>query len=399
LLEAEELVKSILIASVAVVNLGFALLLHAAVTVTAKNDLGIARSSESITLQWSQLAPLLGKARADRVVVLDSDGKDVVAQPIFFHGQKQPADELVFQADFGPNQQRTFTIQPGVPQPYEPKVYGRWIPERDDDYAWENDRIAYRIYGPELEKVEPACSGIDVWPKRTRSLIVNKWYQLAQSINADYYHTDHGQGLDCYKVGHAQGCGGTAIWADGKRFTTGTKGWRTQKTLANGPIRLVFELTYDPIDVNGIQVSETKRVTLDAGQNLNHYQCTFTTDKPDPDLTVCPGIMEHNDRPVIKVMHKDQGWMTNWDAGDYKINGNVGVGLVIDPKLLADMVDVDDHLLAIAKATPGEALNFWAGAGWDRSGDFANNQDWDNYNQQWAERIGSPLRITLTAAK
>jgi hypothetical protein len=379
--------------------LGSLQLAPAAVTITAKNDLDMARPSESITLKWSDLSPGLGKAKADRVVVLDSSGKKVVAQPIFFHGQKAGADELVFQADFAPGEEKTFTIEPGAPDPYEPKVFGRWVPERNDDYAWENDRIAYRIYGPLLEKVEPACSGVDVWPKKTRALIVNKWYQLAQSINENYYHTDHGEGLDCYKVGHAQGCGGTAIWADNKRFTTGIKGWQKQRTIANGPIRLIFELTYDPIDVDGIAVSEVKRVTLDAGQNLNHYQCTFTTDKPDPDLTIAPGIMEHTDRPFIKAQHKDQGWMTNWDAGDYKINGNVGVALVIDPRRVKDMVEADDNLLALVPATPGEPVDFWAGAGWDRSGDFANNTDWDQYNQQWAKRLASPLKVTVSISK
>jgi hypothetical protein len=385
------------------VLLGSSVLCRADVIVTVKNDADFPRASETVELKWSDLAPLLGKARADRVVVADSDGKPVAAQPVFLHGKKEPADQFVFQADFAAGQERTFTIKPGTPEPYEPKVYGRWVPERNDDFAWENDRIAYRIYGPLLEKVEPACSGVDVWPKRTRSLIIDKWYQLAQSINDNYYHTDHGEGLDCYKVGHAQGCGGTSIWSDGKRFTTGIKGWQTQKVLANGPIRLVFELTYDPIDVNGIQVSEVKRVTLDAGQNLNHYQSTFTTDKPDPDLTIALGIMEHPEHPPTKAMHRDEGWMTVWDAGDAspaaKDNGNIGVSVVVDLSQLKDMIEADDHLLALAKATPGTPVDFWAGAGWDRSGDFANSQAWDQYNQQWAKRLKSPLHISISNSK
>jgi hypothetical protein len=380
----------------------------AAVTVTVKNNLNLQRDSETVTLKWEDISPGLGKSKADRVVVLDSDGKPVEAQPIYFHGQKKPADEFIFQSDFAPNQTKTFTIQPGKPEPYEPKVYGRWVPERNDDYGWENDRIAYRIYGPLLEKVEPGCSGVDVWPKRTRNLIINKWYQLAQSINADYYHTDHGEGLDCYKVGHSQGCGGTSVWADGKRFTTGTKGWQTQKTLANGPIRLIFELTYDPIDVSEIQVSEVKRVTLDAGQNLNHYECTFTTDKPDPDLTIALGCLEATDRPGVGAMHKDQGWMTYWDAGDAspatKDNGHVGIAVVVEPSKISDMIERVDtdkaesegHELALVKATSGTPVSFWAGAGWDKSGDFKTSQDWDDYNQQWSQRIQSPLEISIS---
>ena len=377
-----------------------------AVTVTAKNDLDIPRPSETIDLKWADVAALLPKStKADRVVVTDADGKQVVSQPIFFHGQKKPADEFIFQADFGPGETKSFTIEPGMPDPYEPKVYGRWVPERHDDFGWENDRIGYRIYGPELEKVEPACSGVDVWPKRTRNLIINKWYQLAQSINDNYYHLDRGEGLDCYKVGHGQGCGGTCVWFNGKRYTTGIKGWQKQRVLANGPIRLVFELTYDPIDVEGTQVSEVKRVMLDAGQNLNHYLSTFTTDKPDPDLTIAVGIGEHTDRPFTKSFHKDQGWMSDWDAGDINqvtktetpdFNGHVGCGVVINPAQVIDMFEAEDQLLATTKNPSDRPVDFWAGAGWDKSGDFASNADWDNYLAEFSKRIQSPITISIS---
>src|SRR3546814_3774887 len=40
---------------------------------------------------------------------------------------------------------------------------------RYDDLLWENDRIAYRIYGHALEAAEPpSSSGIDAWGKRVR---------------------------------------------------------------------------------------------------------------------------------------------------------------------------------------------------------------------------------------
>ena len=47
---------------------------------------------------------------------------------------------------------------------------GRFVRERNDDFAWENDLVAHRVYGPALEtaKKEPlVSSGIDVWVKRT----------------------------------------------------------------------------------------------------------------------------------------------------------------------------------------------------------------------------------------
>jgi hypothetical protein len=376
----------------------------ATATITATNPADVACPSYTVTVPWSDLAAILGaKTRADRVIVKDADAKPIVCQPIFFHGTKQPAEELVFQADFGAGETKTFTIEPGLPAPYDPKVYGRWVPEREDDFGWENDRIAYRIYGPKLEIDEPAGSGVDVWPKRTTRLIINKWYQLAQSINGAYYHTDHGEGLDCYKVGKGQGCGGTALWLDGKRLTTGIHGWKTQTVIANGPVRMMFELTYAPIDVNGVGVSETKRITLDAGQSLNHYQSTFTADKPVANLAVLSGIVEHQDRPYHTQMHKDEGWMTYWDAGDgpgetkppaSAPDGHVGCAVVMPAAQVSDTFEADHNMEMSTAFRSAATVDFWAGAGWDKSG-FADYAAWNAYVGDWAKRIGSPLKVSV----
>ena len=36
-----------------------------------------------------------------------------------------------------------------------PKVYGRHVPERKDDFAWENEYAAFRMYGPALKPENP----------------------------------------------------------------------------------------------------------------------------------------------------------------------------------------------------------------------------------------------------
>jgi hypothetical protein len=378
------------------------------VHVKVTNNLSIARPSETVELKWGELSQLLPNTRPDHVIVTGQDGREVLAQPIWFTGEKKkkPADEFVFQADFAAGETKTFGLAAGTPAPYQPRVYGRWVPERHDDFAWENDRIAYRIYGPELSIVEPASSGVDVWPKRTPNLIINKWYQIAQSINDGYYHTDHGEGLDNYRIGHGQGCGGTAILLQGKRLTTGIQGWKTQRVLANGPIRLIFELTYPPIDVNGVGVSETKRVTLDAGQNLNHYQSTFAADKPLDNLLVMSGIGEHKDRPFEKDFHKETGWMSCWDAGDAPgekrpppgtaPTGYVGTAVVMLPAQVEDALELDAQMELVTKATPGVPVDFWAGAGWDQSGDFKDYNAWKAYVADFEKRVTSPLSITIS---
>ena len=83
-------------------------------------------------------------------------------------------------------------------------------------------------------------------------------------------------GLDSYDVGPSLGCGGTAVWADGKLNVS--KNYTFAKILAAGPIRLEFEVSSAPWQAAGKVVTETKRITLDAGSHLNKIVSTFTFD-------------------------------------------------------------------------------------------------------------------------
>src|SRR5262249_10233805 len=162
-----------------------------------------------------------------------------------------------------PNETKTFTVGIGRKHEYtrdDFKAYGRFVRERFDDFAWENDLIAHRAYGKALEtwKGEPlTSSAIDIWSKRTPKMVINEWYMV------DNHHADAGEGADFYSAGASRGCGGTGIWAADKLWTS--KNFVDSRVLANGPIRVVFELVYDPFDVNGTKVSEVKRISLDAG--------------------------------------------------------------------------------------------------------------------------------------
>jgi hypothetical protein len=60
---------------------------------------------------------------------------------------------LIFQADFAAGESKTFTSKPGAKREYKKddfRAYGRFVRERFDDFAWENDRIAHRTYGKAL---------------------------------------------------------------------------------------------------------------------------------------------------------------------------------------------------------------------------------------------------------
>ncbi len=60
----------------------------------------------------------------------------------------------MFQTDFGPNESKAFKLKAAdcvAAAEADYKVYGRFVRERHDDFAWENDLIAHRVYGPDLE--------------------------------------------------------------------------------------------------------------------------------------------------------------------------------------------------------------------------------------------------------
>ena len=53
--------------------------------------------------------------------------------------------------------------------------------------AWENDRIAFRTYGPALQATGEKAFGYDIWVKRTNDLVVENRYamELDDSTNAE----------------------------------------------------------------------------------------------------------------------------------------------------------------------------------------------------------------------
>ncbi len=94
---------------------------------------------------------------------------------------------------------------------------GRTVPERYDDYAWENNKVAYRLYGPALETSPEklVTPGIDVWVKCTDKLVIDEWYARGN------YHHNYGDGMDCYKVGVTLGSGASLPFVDGKFWMMG----------------------------------------------------------------------------------------------------------------------------------------------------------------------------------
>ncbi len=357
---------------------------------SARNPLPVARPSETLELSATALSPDFRAEDLTRVHVREEpSGRELLSQAIDLTGDGVP-EQLVFQVDFAPRETRVFSLTLGErrkPTREDFRVYGRFVRERYDDFAWENDRIAHRMYGPALEtwEKEPLTSStVDVWCKRTRRLVVNDWYMV------DDYHADHGEGADFYSAGRSRGCGGSGLWSGGRLYTA--RNFRQSRVLASGPIRLVFELVYEPWDVAGTSVAETKRITLDAGWNMDRFE-SFYRVAGDAATTWAPGIKKAAGSQVR--VERGEGWLRTWEP--IKDHGSFGCGLVVDPASLVDVVEADGNvlMLMVGRSAAGAAVRYYAGFGWDRSGDFAGLADWDAYVQSVANRLRAPLEIDI----
>lgn len=362
------------------------------VAITVENLLAEARGPETIAVKLKELQRILPTLEPKKLVVADTAGRLQLSQLVDTNGDESP-DELVFQADFTAGESKSFRAQPGERKPHKAsdfKVYGRFVRERHDDFAFENDKLAHRVYGPSLEtwKTEPlTSSGVDVWAKRTHRLVINDWYMT------DDYHRDNGDGADLYSVNKARGCGGLGVW-DGTRLWV-SRNFVQSRVLAQGPIRLLFELQYAAYDAAGSKVSETKRVTMDAGRNLNRFESHFEAARGERPALVGIGIAKHPGGAA--AFDASLGLLHSWeplkDGG-----GNVGCGLVASPETVEGSKETDLDTLLVANVPPHGPQVYYAGFGWDRSGDFKDQQAWLLYAQRFARALRAPLRVSLTNA-
>ena len=340
--------------------------------VSVVNETEQFRENEIVSVSWTEIEDKLPGSDPENVLVLSSAG-DTLPVQIIRNGGEDPV-ELIFPATVGAGTSADFRIVKGRRPEFPSRVYGRHVPERLDDFAWENDRIGYRMYGPALEATGEISNGIDIWLKRTDEMVVDRWYE-----NGDY-HTDHGEGLDCYKVGRTLGAGAMAPYANDTIWLGNN--YVSYRVLDRGPLRIAFELTYAPYEADGKIVNERRIVSLDAGDPFNRI-----TEVYDRKLETVAGIVLHGDGEIVQ----DADFAAYWEPqnGD---DGHTAVAVIMP----GDFAGFENcgHLLAPASVEANVPFTYYAGAGWSKAG-FADASAWFDFVRARSERIARPLRTSL----
>lgn len=351
-------------------------------TVIIQNPSAINRTGTIIAINWKTILSSYPKIDTTNFIVINSVTKKQVPFQLEHKGHFD-IQNLLVQADINAKSDITLFIQQGKPETFTAKTYARFVPERKDDFAWENDKIAFRTYGKALEKTDGDAYGFDVWVKRSNKLVVNERYKRND------YHIDHGDGLDYYHVGYTLGAGNMAPYVkDTVRYSGNYHQW---KVLDNGPLRSTFQLVYDTWNAGGIKVSAKKIISIDAGSQLNRIENTYTFNDSNP-LPVVVGIIKR-EKPGTILLNEKQGIMGYWEPklGE---NGTTAVGSILMTPVMNMWVD-KEQLLALTTLRNNEPIIYYTGAAWDKAGIITTDKLWFSYLDNFNQELKNPLIINV----
>lgn len=352
-----------------------------AVTVVVENDSELPRTCETVELDFKTLASEVEGLTEDNAVVLDAEG---VQLPVQVYTERHGRELLIFQATVPAGGTMEYTVTAGVREPYDTLAYSRYVPERADDYAYENNLVAGRIYGPGL--ADPRTFGPDIWLKSTDRLIIDEWY-----AKNDYHH-NYGEGMDCYKVANTLGGGALAPYV-GDRIIIGDN-YAEQERICNGPVRTKAVLKYGEINVDGNLVTTVKEISLDANSRFLKTSTWFDAVSIQ-EIPVVLGAVMHDVVARTDGDHYIAFTEKASDSSDPERDGNISVGLVVDAaEQGVEAATMDGHAVLKAVATSGKRFDVWTGSGWSQGG-IESPEAWADAVKDFAYAQAHPLKVTV----
>ena len=358
------------------------LLAQTKANISIENKSNLDFNQTVVSVKWEAIVSKYPQIDTTAFVVINDKTKKQIPFQLEHRGLKA-IQNLLLQVDLKANASISLTVQKGKPEIAVVKTYGRYVPERKDDFAWENDLIAFRAYGKALEKTKEDAYGLDVWVKRTNRMILNERYKKGD------YHIDHGDGMDYYHVGFSLGAGNMAPYInDTIRYSGNYQQW---KVLDNGPLRTTFQLTFDTWDAGKTKVKATKTISLEAGSQLNRIENVYSFEGEKP-MPVVVGIIKRPETGILTLNEK-QGMMAYWEPTHVE-HGTTGIGVLLTTPVSSMLVN-EKQILAKTMVKNNEPIIYYTGAVWDKAGKIANNKQWNSYLENFQKQTQTPLIINL----
>jgi hypothetical protein len=358
------------------------------ISISVENTLDTDRSTELVEIPVADLGAISPLQLGQTWIVSNAAG-EVVTSQVTADGK------LLFQSGLTTAGTATFTVKAGAEQQFAPKTYGRIAPERKDDFIWENDRVAHRVYGAALMPTDGPSNGIDALYKRTDAMILDKWY--ADDLqNGLSYHDDHGTGLDNYDVKRTLGAGGAAPFVDGNLLLNSN--FVAHNVIDNGPLRTTFRLTYPLMEIAGRPAAEFRTFSIDAGSQLTRITQEWDVDSP---ITAAVGYTLHADSVKYVV---GAGTLMVCEPATKKSSG-VYFGAVLPAEFGDAVVTSYENpdpkrkatyrlVLATQNYTPGTPMTYYTGYGWEKWGGW-NAESFAKYLADFRTALATPFVVTI----
>lgn len=409
-------------------------------TIVVSNPTSTPRT-ELISLNMSEVKAKLGNAtpkKGEAYIVKNKCGQQIGSQ-ITHDGL------LLIDASVRPHGSATYYVSIG--KPYQQKVYatGALYKIRKDDIAWENDRCAYRVYGPALQKTGERSFGTDIWVKNTPDTVVYERYvkdmngnikgdkmdakvralqkqekvekntakaaALAKQIKSlqtesremdilTSFHLDHGNGLDPYRVGATLGLGAPSLMVGKNQVLPYC--YKDYRILDNGPLRFTVELTYSPSTVGDMKnVVEHRIISLDKGSNFN--KMTVWYDGLTTPTDFATGFPIHEEDTETKTFAKDYVSYADPTDNIEVNNSQVYVGVLFPEGIDHTYYQLFDkkhdgatgHALGLKRGLKnGEKYSYYFGAAWSKY-DVRSYAEWQIRIKDYLDALKNPLQVEI----
>ncbi len=352
--------------------------------------------------------------------------------------------KLLIDASIRPHGSATYYISIGKPYPQKVWTTGALYKMRKDDIAWENDRCAYRVYGPALQRTGERSFGTDIWAKNTPDTVVYERYVMDKQGNVDgdkvdekvkseerrmknlsgaaleaqkakikalkaesyeidvttSFHLDHGNGLDPYRVGATLGLGAPSLMIGNQQFLPYC--YKTYKILDNGPLRFTVELTYNPSTIGEMQnVVEHRIISLDKGSNFNKMTVWYEGLTHPTDFAT--GFPIHEEDTETKTFAKDYVSYADPTDNIEVNNSQVFVGVLFPNGIDNTYYQLFDkkhdgatgHALGLKRGLKNaEKYSYYFGAAWSKY-DVRSYTEWQIRIKEFLEALKTPLQVKL----
>ena len=317
--------------------------------------------------------------------------------------------QLLIEAAVRPHGTARFVIVPGQPPKFQTVCHGALHPERKDDFAWENDRGAYRVYGPALGRTGEHSYGIDVWTKNTPELVVDDRYYIEDVVmmprvdslrrinrqrgdslyRINSYHHDHGRGLDPYKVGATLGCGAPALMVGDSIVMPYV--FNRYEILDDGPLRFTVHLVQNKTQVDGCEVEEHRIIQLDKQSNFNRM--TVWYEGLDHAVGFCSGVVIQREAPEPVVLGQNYVYYTD-PTDQPRVHPAPLYVAALFPNGTVETRRHRGHALGILSDYRGDRYTYYFGSAWSKY-DVRTPQEWQARIEWFLRGLAAPLEVSV----